>query len=237
MRVRESQELEEGAPFSDRDVRDVAMVCLLGQTVARELFGESSPVGREVYVNDVLLRVLGVLSRKGADIVDEDHDDLAVAPCTTVKFRISAGDGGAAPVDSHPPDPLDLEGRRYPGGHGHQFPTSSPDRDRATPRLHRLSNVDSILVRSISIDDIPVARYPPPVPRRGGRPVRPRRSGRNRRGAHGVGTHPPAGALAHRAVDRHGGRLGLDLGNGRDHLRLLSRVEGLAARPDRRPAL
>ncbi len=157
LRVREWQELEEGEPFSDRDVRDVAMVCLLGQTVARELFGEGSPVGSEVYVNDVPLRVLGVLSRKGADIVGEDQDDLVVAPWTTVKFRISAGDGGAAPVDEGPPDPLDPAGRKYPGGHSRQFPSASPDRDRATPRLHRLSNVDSILVRSISTDDIPAA--------------------------------------------------------------------------------
>ncbi len=46
LRVREWEDLEEGEPFTDRDVRDVAMVCLLGQTVARELFGEGSPVGQ-----------------------------------------------------------------------------------------------------------------------------------------------------------------------------------------------
>ncbi len=56
------------------------MVCLLGQTVARELFDEQSPVGQEVYVNDVPLRVIGVLSRKGADIIGEDQDDLLVRP-------------------------------------------------------------------------------------------------------------------------------------------------------------
>ncbi len=161
LRVREWEDLEEGGAFTDRDVRDVAMVCLLGQTVARELFGEGSPVGKEVYVNDVPLRVLGVLSRKGADIVGEDQDDLVVAPWTTVKFRISAGDsGGGGPVASPRPDPiaqLAPEARKYPGGHHETFPTPSPAQSAATPRLFRLSNVDSILVRSISTDDIPMA--------------------------------------------------------------------------------
>jgi macrolide transport system ATP-binding/permease protein len=160
LRVREWEELEEGEPFTDRDVRDVAMVCLLGQTVARELFGEGSPVGQEVYVNDVPLRVLGVLSRKGADIVGEDQDDLLVAPWTTVKFRISAGttdgDGGGA-TRPNPADLLAPEARRYPGGHTDAFPTPSPSQASASPRLHRLSNVDSILVRAVSTDEIPAA--------------------------------------------------------------------------------
>jgi macrolide transport system ATP-binding/permease protein len=157
LRVREWEDLEEGAPFTDRDVRDVAMVCLLGQTVARELFGEGSPVGQEVYANDVPLRVLGVLSRKGADIVGEDQDDIVVAPWTTVKFRISSGESGAEAAAGRIYDPLDSEARRYPGGHTAAFATLSPAQAAANPRLHRLSNVDSILVRSISTDEIPLA--------------------------------------------------------------------------------
>ena len=156
LRVREWEDLEEGAPFTDRDVRDVAMVCLLGQTVARELFGEGSPVGREVYANDVPLRVLGVLSRKGADIIGNDQDDIVVAPWTTVKFRVSAGQSGG-PEAGRPIDPLDPESRRFPGGHTATFATPSPIQAAATPRLHRLSNVDSILVRAASTDEIPVA--------------------------------------------------------------------------------
>ena len=89
LRVRQWEDLDQGESFTDEDVHDVAMVCLLGQTVARELFEEESPIGQEVYVNDVPLRVIGVLSRKGADIIGEDQDDLLVAPWTTVKFRVS----------------------------------------------------------------------------------------------------------------------------------------------------
>ncbi len=46
LRVREWEDLEEGASFTDRDVRDGAMVCLLGRTIARELFGANRQLAR-----------------------------------------------------------------------------------------------------------------------------------------------------------------------------------------------
>jgi macrolide transport system ATP-binding/permease protein len=161
LRVREWEDLEEGQSFTDRDVQDVAMVCLLGQTVARELFDEASPVGEEVYVNDVPLRVVGVLSRKGADIIGEDQDDLLLAPWTTVKFRVSSstassgGHGDALGWD--PAAQLGVTNRRYPRVQASLFPTRSPSQMLATPRLDRLSNVDSILIRASSTEDIPAA--------------------------------------------------------------------------------
>jgi macrolide transport system ATP-binding/permease protein len=161
LRVREWEDLEQGQSFTERDVDDVAQVCLLGQTVARELFEEKSPIGHEVYVNDVPLRVLGVLSRKGADIIGEDQDDLLVAPWTTVKFRVSAGanssSGGSDQLRSDPVELASLISRRYPRGHAVPFPTLSPTQVIDTPRLERLSNVDSILVRALSTDEIPAA--------------------------------------------------------------------------------
>src|SRR5262245_42033010 len=66
LRVREWEAMDEGECFTERDVRDAAMICVLGQTLARELFNEQSPIGKEVYVNDVPLRVSGVWIRRGA---------------------------------------------------------------------------------------------------------------------------------------------------------------------------
>ena len=68
--------LAEGEPFSDEDVRDVGMVCLLGQTIVDELFEGESPSARRVLVNDVPLRVVGVLSPKGTNIIGVDQDDI-----------------------------------------------------------------------------------------------------------------------------------------------------------------
>jgi macrolide transport system ATP-binding/permease protein len=109
----------------------------------------------------VPLKVIGVLSRKGADIIGEDQDDLLLAPWTTVKFRVSSASaptGGAA--DGPRSDPaalLDATYRRYPRGYAPLFPAVSPTQMIDTPRLYRLSNIDSILIRAASTEEIPAA--------------------------------------------------------------------------------
>ncbi len=157
----EWEDLDQGEPFTEQDVNDVAMVCLLGQTVSHELFDEQSAIGQEVYVNDVPLRVVGVLSRKGADIIGEDQDDLLVAPWTTVKFRVSAGATSSGETKDSPGSDLTasqgLSVRRYPRRHVAPFPTTVPMQSIDSPRLERLSNVDSIMVRALSTDEIPGA--------------------------------------------------------------------------------
>ncbi|WP_369432147.1 ABC transporter permease [Aquisphaera insulae] len=161
LRVREWEDLEEGEPFTDEDVSSSGMVCLLGHTIARELFGKESPVGREVHVSDVPLRVIGVLARKGADIIGEDQDDILVAPWTTVKYRISAAAATGSPTKDalhlNPADDLTAMARRYPRGQADPFPTQSAIQMLNTPTLQRLSNVDSILVRAESTEEIPAA--------------------------------------------------------------------------------
>ena len=153
LRVRQWEDLEEGSLFSDRDVRNNAMVCLLGETIARELFGDESPVGREVQVADVPLRVVGVLGRKGADIIGQDQDDILVAPWTTVRYRISSS-GDSQPGEAS--RPASTSGR-YVRDQDGLFPEASTAQSLDNPRLERFSNVESILVRSLSTEEIPSA--------------------------------------------------------------------------------
>ena len=161
LRVRDWDEMDEGEAFTDGDVRDGGMVCVLGQTIVRELFPDESPVGQEVTVHDVPLRVIGVLRRKGADIVGEDQDDIILIPWTTVKYRISASAPATGAIAASgalgEADQMNLLRRRYPRSEGGAFPLASATQEIDSPRLARLSNVDSILVRTASTDEIPAA--------------------------------------------------------------------------------
>ncbi len=162
LRVRRWEELTQGESFTERDVHDVSQVCILGQTVATELFEEESPIGREVVVNDVPLRVLGVLSRKGTNIIGVDEDDIVLAPWTTVKFRISASSSPSGSQIASTGDPeSEMAGpssRRYPRSKIGLYVTQSATQAMATPKLERFSNVDAILIRAQTTDEIPVAK-------------------------------------------------------------------------------
>ncbi|MDB5349909.1 MAG: ABC-type antimicrobial peptide transport system, ATPase component [Planctomycetota bacterium] len=159
LRVRDWEEMAEGEAFTDGDVRDTSLVCLLGQTLVRELFPDESPIGQEVVVNDVPLRVIGVLRRKGADIIGDDQDDILLAPWTTVKHRISAsaaspgGKGGTAGTGDAS-EQINLLRRKYPRSEATLFPVSSVVQEADSPRLERHANVDSILVKTTSTEEI-----------------------------------------------------------------------------------
>ena len=80
--------LEEGEFFSERHVAAADHVCVLGRTVARELFGIASPVGQIVLVKGLACRVTGVLAPKGASAWGADQDDTILMPVTTVQRKL-----------------------------------------------------------------------------------------------------------------------------------------------------
>jgi len=91
-------EITQGRVFSERDVRNAAKVCVLGRTLARELLQDTSPVGEDVRIQGVVFRVIGVLGRKGANVMGMDQDDIVLAPWTTIKYHLSS-----APADAPRP--------------------------------------------------------------------------------------------------------------------------------------
>ena len=77
-----------GTFFTDSDVRGSAKVCVLGKTVADNLFGSADPVGQTIRVKGLPFRVVGVLAPKGTDPRGQDQDDLVMAPFSVVQRRI-----------------------------------------------------------------------------------------------------------------------------------------------------
>jgi putative ABC transport system permease protein len=77
-----------GEFFTERDIAGATKVCVLGLTVARQLFPDADPVGQQVRVKNIPFTVSGVLSRKGANLVGQDQDNILLMPYTTVRKRL-----------------------------------------------------------------------------------------------------------------------------------------------------
>ena len=77
-----------GQYFTEADVRGATKVCVLGQTVADNLFKGGSAVGSVIRVKKMPFRVVGVLSPKGQSAQGSDQDDIVVAPYTTVQKKL-----------------------------------------------------------------------------------------------------------------------------------------------------
>lgn len=83
--------VEEGEMFTEEDIRTSAKVCVIGKTVADNLFTKGEdPVGRVIRFKSIPFRVVGVLKSKGFNTFGMDQDDLILAPYTTVMKRIMA---------------------------------------------------------------------------------------------------------------------------------------------------
>lgn len=83
------QKVKDGEIFTDEDVKTSAKVCVIGKTVADNLFtnGED-PIGKVIRYNKIPFRIVGVLESKGYNSFGMDQDDVVFAPYTTVMKRI-----------------------------------------------------------------------------------------------------------------------------------------------------
>lgn len=88
MQIRQ-QKVKDGEMFGNDDIKTNAKVCVIGKTVADNLFtnGED-PVGKVIRFNKIPFRIVGVLESKGYNSFGMDQDDVVLAPYTTVMKRI-----------------------------------------------------------------------------------------------------------------------------------------------------
>src|SRR4029077_801760 len=82
--------LAAGEFFGERDVAGATKVCVIGHTLVARLFPGVDPIGQQLRVKNVPFVVVGVLAKKGANLVGQDQDDILLMPYTTVQKRLES---------------------------------------------------------------------------------------------------------------------------------------------------
>jgi putative ABC transport system permease protein len=75
--------------FSTNDVRAQSKVCIIGQTIVKNLFANEDPIGQQLRLRNVPFKVIGVLKERGQSAFGQDQDDVIIAPFSTVYYRLS----------------------------------------------------------------------------------------------------------------------------------------------------
>ena len=82
-----------GRIFEEGELKGAAKVAVIGETVARKLYGDGNPVGQEMRLRKVPFTIVGVLARKGQSPDGKDQDDVVLVPLSTFRNRIWGGWG------------------------------------------------------------------------------------------------------------------------------------------------
>jgi putative ABC transport system permease protein len=83
------RDVQDGRPFTDSELRSGSAVCVIGETVRQELFGNQDPIGRSLRLQALPCEVIGLLVAKGSGGFGQDQDDLVLIPLRTYQRRIA----------------------------------------------------------------------------------------------------------------------------------------------------
>ncbi len=80
--------LQAGRMFESAELSGSGKVALIGQTVARELFGDMDPMDQTVRIKNVPFTIIGILNSKGQSMMGQDQDDVIMVPLSTARNRL-----------------------------------------------------------------------------------------------------------------------------------------------------
>jgi ABC-type antimicrobial peptide transport system permease subunit len=160
LEVRKWTDLTEGDPFTYSDVSGQREVCLIGQTIAHELFPYESPIGKTLRINNKPFTVLGVLSPKGANMFGMDQDDVVLAPWTTIKFKVAGQSATTAnqsqnAASTDPTQTVNTLKTPYPNtSQANLYSAQNATQAADQPLPVKFTNVDQIMVEVRSAEEI-----------------------------------------------------------------------------------
>ena len=158
--IRDWEDMAEGVMFTDFDVRSCNTVCVIGATVKKALFPHEPALGKEIRMNNVPFRVIGVLAKKGANMMGQDQDDIVLAPWTSIKYRVSGSmlantnqSSSASGESSSTSDSVNTLSNLYPTATS-LYLNRTAVQAADTPLSVRMANVDVIQAKARSSEDI-----------------------------------------------------------------------------------
>jgi len=158
--VREWTDLDSGEAFNEHDVRNCSKVCLIGQTIVSEMFDGQSPIGKEIRIRNVAFKIIGVLRKKGANVMGMDQDDIVLAPWTTIKYRVVASSlANANQSSTNTTSTVEVNSltQIYPNIQQNLYYVATASEQADGPQPIRFPNVDQILTAAESGSQIPFA--------------------------------------------------------------------------------
>jgi ABC-type antimicrobial peptide transport system permease subunit len=158
--LRDWEKMDCGKMFTDRDIHVGNQVCAIGATNAKTLFPNENPIGKEIRINNVPFQVVGVLGKKGANMMGMDQDDVVLAPWTTIKYRVSGSaltntnqSASASSSSSGINTSVNTLSNLYPTATDLYISRTSTETAN-TPQPVRFENVDVIQVKAKSAEDV-----------------------------------------------------------------------------------
>lgn len=147
--------VSDGRIFTPREVETRASVCVIGQTIVNEVFGGASPVDCTVRIKNVSFTVIGVLEKKGANMMGMDEDDVVIMPWTTVRLRITGLKTGTATNTTS--TATTSPGSVYPGEGVAFYPEQAENLETDTLLIPKFTQIDQIMVGAASPDKVSIA--------------------------------------------------------------------------------
>jgi ABC-type antimicrobial peptide transport system permease subunit len=153
--VRSRGEPESGRYFTKREVDTSACVCVIGQTIKEQLFADRDPVGESLRLNSVLFHIIGVMPRKGANMMGQDQDDIVVIPWKTLRSRLSrSGASATASGGGTTTSTTTSTSAVYPESTTSLYPARDATQAKNYPMPVRFNNVDQITLSARSPEQV-----------------------------------------------------------------------------------